>query len=141
MRFKPPPPKSTIGWRVEFRPCEVQLTDFENAAIVCFVVLLTRVILSYQLNFIIPISKVRFWFVISSRFIIVGILYYSHHLQVDENMSKAQKRSAALTEKFWFRKNIAASTSKTANLNVDSSNDDASYIEMSINEIINGKVK
>lgn len=58
MRFKPPPPKSTIGWRVEFRPCEVQFTDFENAAIVCFVVLLTRVILSYQLNFIIPISKV-----------------------------------------------------------------------------------
>lgn len=58
MRFKPPPPNSTIGWRVEFRPCEVQLTDFENAAIVCFVVLMTRVILSYQLNFLIPISKV-----------------------------------------------------------------------------------
>lgn len=59
MRFKPPPPNSPIGWRVEFRPCEIQLTDFENAAIVCFVVLLTRVILSYQLNFLIPISKVR----------------------------------------------------------------------------------
>lgn len=59
MRFKPPPPNSTIGWRVEFRPCEIQITDFENAAIVCFVVLLTRVILSYQLNFIIPISKVK----------------------------------------------------------------------------------
>lgn len=58
MRFKPPPPNSKIGWRVEFRPCEIQLTDFENAAIVCFVVLLTRVILSYQLNFLIPISKV-----------------------------------------------------------------------------------
>ncbi|KAG8227636.1 hypothetical protein J437_LFUL008713, partial [Ladona fulva] len=43
MRFKPPPPNSSIGWRVEFRPCEVQITDFENAAIVCFVVLLTRV--------------------------------------------------------------------------------------------------
>lgn len=59
MRFKPPPPHSTIGWRVEFRPCEVQITDFENAAIVCFVVLLTRVILSYNLDFLIPISKVR----------------------------------------------------------------------------------
>lgn len=58
MRFKPPPPNSSIGWRVEFRPCELQITDFENAAIVCFVVLLTRVILSYQLNFLIPISKV-----------------------------------------------------------------------------------
>jgi glutamate--cysteine ligase catalytic subunit len=63
MRFKPPPPNSPIGWRVEFRPCEVQITDFENAAIVCFVVLLTRVILSYQLNFIIPISKVRLGFI------------------------------------------------------------------------------
>lgn len=58
MRFKPPPLNSKIGWRVEFRPCEVQITDFENAAIVCFVVLMTRVILSYQLNFLIPISKV-----------------------------------------------------------------------------------
>uniref|UniRef100_T1GET2 Glutamate--cysteine ligase n=1 Tax=Megaselia scalaris TaxID=36166 RepID=T1GET2_MEGSC len=38
MRFKPPPPNSSIGWRVEFRPCEAQITDFENAAIVCFVV-------------------------------------------------------------------------------------------------------
>lgn len=60
MRFKPPPPYSPIGWRVEFRPCEAQLTDFENAAIVCFVVLLTRTILSYQLNLLIPISKVCF---------------------------------------------------------------------------------
>ena len=43
MRFKPPPPDaSEIGWRVEFRPTEVQLTDFENAAYCCFVVLLTR---------------------------------------------------------------------------------------------------
>lgn len=59
MRFKPPPLNSNIGWRVEFRPCEAQITDIENAAFVCFIVLLTRVILSYQLNFIIPISKVK----------------------------------------------------------------------------------
>lgn len=82
MRFKPPPPHSSIGWRVEFRPCELQLTDFENAAIVCFIVLLTRVILSFKLNFLIPISK------------------------VDENMQKAQKRGACLEEKFWFRRNF-----------------------------------
>jgi glutamate--cysteine ligase catalytic subunit len=82
MRFKPPPPNSSIGWRVEFRPCELQLTDFENAAFVVFVVLLTRVILSFKLNFLIPISK------------------------VDENMQKAQKRNACLEEKFWFKKNI-----------------------------------
>lgn len=27
MRFKPPPPNSPIGWRVEFRPMEVQITE------------------------------------------------------------------------------------------------------------------
>ena len=46
------------GWRVEFRPTEVQVTDFENAAYVVFVVLLSRVILSYHLNLYIPITKV-----------------------------------------------------------------------------------
>ncbi len=45
--LQPPPPNSPIGWRVEFRPCELQFTDFENAAVVCFVVLITRVILSF----------------------------------------------------------------------------------------------
>lgn len=84
MRFKPPPPNSSIGWRVEFRPCEVQITDFENAAIVCFTVLLTRVILSYKLNLLIPISK------------------------VDQNMVKAQKRDAVKVEKFWFRRDITS---------------------------------
>jgi len=58
MRFKPPPPNSNIGWRVEFRSMEIQITDFENAAFAVFIVLLTRTILSYGLNFYIPISKV-----------------------------------------------------------------------------------
>ncbi|CAG8781198.1 5481_t:CDS:2, partial [Acaulospora morrowiae] len=82
MRFKPPPPDSNIGWRVEFRSMEVQISDFENAAFAVFIVLLTRVILSYGLNFYIPISK------------------------VDENMGIAHKRDAVLLEKFWFRKNV-----------------------------------
>jgi glutamate--cysteine ligase catalytic subunit len=38
---------------------EVQLTDFENAAYSVFIVLLTRAILSFNLNFYMPISKVR----------------------------------------------------------------------------------
>lgn len=59
MRFKPPPIDNLeIGWRVEFRPMEVQLTDHENAAYVIFVVLLTRLILSVDLNLLIPMSKV-----------------------------------------------------------------------------------
>lgn len=118
MRFKPPPPHSTIGWRVEFRPCEAQLTDFENAAIVCFVVLLTRVILSYHLNFLIPISK------------------------VDENMQKAQQQNAYRTNKFWFRKNIS-SKGKTNAAAEDSETQinsiDDEYELMTIDEIINGR--
>lgn len=110
MRFKPPPPYSSIGWRVEFRPCEVQITDFENAAIVCFIVLLTRVILSYKLNLLIPISK------------------------VDQNMAKAQKRNAVKNEKFWFRKDITSNTIKKENTIEEE------YDEFTVNEIINGKV-
>lgn len=123
MRFKPPPPNSTIGWRVEFRPCEVQITDFENAAIVCFVVLLTRVILSYNLDFLIPISK------------------------VDENMQNAQKRNACREQKFWFRKEITTKISppeaneccRKGTKNCEPKNCDA-FDCMTVNEIINGKV-
>ncbi|KAF8443156.1 glutamate-cysteine ligase-domain-containing protein [Boletus edulis BED1] len=82
VRFKPPPPRSPMGWRVEFRSMEVQLTDFENAAFVVFVVLLSRAVLAFSLNFYIPISK------------------------VDENMSRAQKRNAVRQGKFFFRKNV-----------------------------------
>eukprot|EP00160_Parvularia_atlantis_P013768 Unigene3041_Nuclearia_a/m.9354 Unigene3041_Nuclearia_a/g.9354 ORF Unigene3041_Nuclearia_a/g.9354 Unigene3041_Nuclearia_a/m.9354 type:complete len:628 (-) Unigene3041_Nuclearia_a:92-1975(-) len=82
MRFKPPPPNSPIGWRVEFRSMEVQLTDFENAAFVVFIVLLTRAILSFNLNFYIPMSK------------------------IEANMQTAFKRDACRTQKFYFRKNV-----------------------------------
>merc|ERR1719484_525814 len=65
VRWKPPPPSSLhlggthpIGWRVEFRSMEVQLTDFENAAFTAFIVLASRVMLFFDLNLYIPISKV-----------------------------------------------------------------------------------
>jgi len=58
IRFKPPPVNSPIGWRVEFRSMEVQWTDFENAAFSVFIVLLTRAIISFDLDFYMPISKV-----------------------------------------------------------------------------------
>ncbi|BGP25493.1 glutamate-cysteine ligase catalytic subunit [Rhodotorula toruloides] len=82
VRFKPPPPGSPIGWRVEFRSMEVQLTDYENAAFSVFVVLLTRAIMTLGLNFYLPISK------------------------VDENMHRAHRRDAINTQKFYFRKNV-----------------------------------
>lgn len=37
---------------------EIQLTDFENAAYSIFIVLLTRAILAYKLNFYVPLSRV-----------------------------------------------------------------------------------
>ncbi|PPQ68044.1 hypothetical protein CVT25_014505 [Psilocybe cyanescens] len=90
LRFKPPPPNSPIGWRVEFRSMEVQMTDFENAAFAVFVVLLSRAILAFHLNFYIPISK------------------------VDENMGRAQLRDASVSNKFYFRKDIYTNTSATS---------------------------
>jgi glutamate--cysteine ligase catalytic subunit len=80
VRFKPPPPNSNIGWRVEFRSMELQFHDFENAAFVIFVNLLTRVLMQFPLNFYMPISA------------------------VDVNMARAQKRGAVLSEKFYWRK-------------------------------------
>ncbi|KAJ2708356.1 glutamate--cysteine ligase [Coemansia spiralis] len=85
VRFKPPPPNSPIGWRVEFRPLEVQLTDFENAAFSVFVVLLARALLAFSdINLYIPITK------------------------MDINMERAHRRDAVLNEKFYFRRSAAA---------------------------------
>ena len=45
MRFKVPPEiDSDIGWRVEFRPLDIQLTDFENAAFTVFVGMIANVV-------------------------------------------------------------------------------------------------
>ncbi|CAG9108181.1 unnamed protein product [Plutella xylostella] len=115
MRFKPPPPNSPIGWRVEFRPCEAQLTDFENAAYVCFVVLLTRVILSYQLNFVMPISK------------------------VDENMQRAQRRGACMNQTFWWRRDVGAVPPRGAPPPPAPAEPADDYQEMTINDIVNGQ--
>jgi glutamate--cysteine ligase catalytic subunit len=62
---------------------ELQLTDFENAAFTAFVVLLTRVILAFDLNLYIPLSR------------------------VDANMQRAHSRNAAAKGKFFFRRHMA----------------------------------
>mmetsp|Transcript_14502 Transcript_14502/g.38788 ORF Transcript_14502/g.38788 Transcript_14502/m.38788 type:complete len:728 (+) Transcript_14502:137-2320(+) len=82
MRFKPPPVGSNIGWRVEFRSMDIQLTDFENAAFAIFTVLTSRVIAAYRLNLYIPMSK------------------------VDANMQTAHERGAVTSGTFFFRRNI-----------------------------------
>ncbi|XP_029635280.1 glutamate--cysteine ligase catalytic subunit [Octopus sinensis] len=117
LRFKPPPPGSNIGWRVEFRPMEIQLSDFENAAYVVFIVLVTRAILTFKLNLLIPISK------------------------VDENMVTAQQNNAARLGKFYFRKDILTVNSppEAAECVGCCERIDEKYTLMTINEIINGK--
>ncbi|KAF2269937.1 GCS-domain-containing protein [Lojkania enalia] len=128
MRFKPPPPGSDTGWRVEFRPMEIQITDFENAAFSIFIVLITRAILSFDLNFYIPIAR------------------------VSENMETAHARDAVSTEKFWFRKNPFSSRSVRSTPNGTSSATPSNsrppspfgpvedeYTQMSINEVVNGQ--
>lgn len=87
MRWKPPPADAPdIGWRVELRTMEAQVTDFENAAFTVFVVLLSRVMLFFDLNLYIPISK------------------------LDENFERARTRKALTRQKFWFRKRITERT-------------------------------
>lgn len=71
-----------MGWRIEFRTMDLQINDFENAAYDSFIVLLTRAILAYKLDLLLPLSK------------------------VDENMKNGEQRDAVNRHKFWFRKNI-----------------------------------
>lgn len=80
---------------------EVQITDFENAAFAVFVVLLSRAILYFNLNFYIPISKV--WYLSLD---LEHPYSYRKTPQVDQNMQTAQKRDAARSEKFYFRKDV-----------------------------------
>lgn len=95
---------------------DVQASDYENAAYSVFVVLLSRVILSFNLNLYIPISK------------------------VDENIQRAQKRNAVLKQLFYFRNNIAENDKRSRN-SVSGSHsllNGREYKEMTVNEIING---
>lgn len=111
VRFKPPPPETDIGWRVEFRSMEIQITDFENAAFSIFINLLTRAILSFRLNFYMPISK------------------------IDENMQVAHKRGAVLNQKYWFRKNVFPVDSRADG---SETSDPDECVQMTIDEIMNG---
>ena len=115
VRFKPPPPGSEIGWRVEFRSMELQLTDFENAAFVILITLLVRVLALFDLNLYIPLSL------------------------VDENMQRAHQRDALNKQKFHWRKN---SLPDTFNDTVDGEDGgkggEDETIQLSIHQIING---
>ena len=93
---------------------EIQMTDFENAAFAVFVVLLTRAVLSLNLNFYLPISK------------------------VDENMQRAQHRDALRTEKFHFRKDIFLPNSSRSSAASDSGSSSPVGSDCDCNGIGNG---
>jgi len=114
VRWKPPPVPGGccaphVGWRTEFRSMEVQLTDFENAAFTAFIVLVTRALLVFDLDLLIPLSK------------------------VDDNMKRAHTPNAVGKCKFWFRKNIIQEdVSPSVGSNAD-------ITEMTLHEIMDGK--
>ncbi|CAG8060562.1 unnamed protein product [Penicillium olsonii] len=118
IRFKPPPDGSDIGWRVEFRPMEVQMTDFENAAFVVFMALMRRAISYFDLNFYLPMELVA------------------------ENMRRAVMRDAVNQQKFWFRENVLPGEcppgSPLSGHETDDSNSGDGHREMSLKEIMCG---
>ncbi|KAJ2682296.1 glutamate--cysteine ligase, partial [Coemansia spiralis] len=137
----PPNTATGGGWEVGFMSLEVQLTDAENAAFITFILLLSRVILSYRLNLYLPISL------------------------MDQNMSRAQKVNAARDQLFYFRRDVFGGRDGKSNgsgrisrrgnasgprlaashhANGASANNNANqpekaeYVELSIDEILNG---
>ncbi|GAW80252.1 gamma-glutamylcysteine synthetase [Plasmodium gonderi] len=89
VRFKPPPildnhcnSPSSIGWRVEFRTPDIQITDFENACVVTLIMVLSKFILKEKLNLYIPMTM------------------------LEENLFRSANKDAILKEKFFFRKNL-----------------------------------
>ena len=92
MRFKNPPTEdSDIGWRVEFRPMDIALTDFENSALTIAVGMIANIINTFDLDFVLPISL------------------------IDENMKRAHDRNGLLNTKFWWKVSAADQTDDTLN--------------------------
>ncbi|KAJ2233566.1 glutamate--cysteine ligase [Coemansia sp. RSA 485] len=150
----PPNTRAGSGWEIEFMSLEVQLTDAENAAFITFMILLSRVIISYRLNLYLPISL------------------------MDQNMSRAQKISAVNNQLFFFRRDVfsgrdgkTASTGRISRRGYASGSngnsnwhtthspgspsernafhrqlgnglsDTAEYVELTVDEILNGSKK
>ncbi|KAI5191466.1 glutamate--cysteine ligase catalytic subunit [Nematocida sp. AWRm77] len=98
MRLKPPTVSGSEpgAWLVEIRPMEIQPTSFENTAYSVFVVMFSRMVVSLNANFYVPISK------------------------VDENFQTANTPASVpqtlrewtcmeSVQKFWYRENIFSS--------------------------------
>ena len=103
VRLKPPPGfNSEIGWRVELRTMEAQLKPEESVGYSMFSYFMMEMLTKKGYNFYIPISK------------------------LDENFERAHTRDGVITEKFWFRKDIARESADE-------------WVELTLDEILHGK--
>ena len=82
LRLKPPREEDKDNcFKIEIRPCDLQITPFENTTIVELIILLYQSIINYDVNFIMPITK------------------------VDENFNRAYQMDAIVKGKFFWRIN------------------------------------
>eukprot|EP00106_Octopus_bimaculoides_P017894 XP_014785336.1 PREDICTED: glutamate--cysteine ligase catalytic subunit-like [Octopus bimaculoides] len=125
LKLKLPDEKS--GWKIEFRTMELQLTDFENAALVVFMVLLTRL----QLTDFENAALVVFMVLLTRAIVTFKLSLLVPITKVDENFTSAQKRDSINTQKFHFREVQKEFTSCEVTHKI--------YSLMTLNEIMNGK--
>ncbi|KAJ5288065.1 Glutamate-cysteine ligase catalytic subunit [Penicillium angulare] len=123
VRFKPPTGDRGPGWRVEFRPMEAQLTDFENAAFAIFAYFVSRAITVLRLKFYIPVEK------------------------LSDAWATGQDRGAVIGGRFWFRKTGWLSDSDKINPDIIRMlsqhgyhyTSKESYAQMTVDEVVNGE--
>lgn len=129
VRFRPPMGlKDETGWRIEFRPIEAQLSEFENFAAVTLMNYVIKILTEYDVNLSLPISL------------------------NDINMERAHEANAVTEQKFWFRKQIVKKEEnykynpiKDAKWNYENfsldpteATTDDEFVEMTIGDIMNG---
>lgn len=105
-----------MGWRVEFRPMEVQFTDFGNAAFLIFLDLLRQVLkdMGERLELWMPMEKVR------------------------DNMERAHARDAVTEQKFWFPGEATRHESTQLFNGERSQKRRSKPVLMSVREVVNG---
>ena len=128
LRFKlPRESDGDTSFKIEVRPCDLQITPFENTSMVSFVLSIYALLACYQCNFIIPISK------------------------TDINFERAFQNDAINTQKFYWRingikeiKGIGKDCTKIKWVKEEErekityDEDQGNIKELTINEIING---
>jgi glutamate--cysteine ligase catalytic subunit len=92
LRFKPPRPEDNdTCFKIEVRPCDLQLTPFENSSFLGLLLALYASVFNFDVNFIMPITK------------------------VDENFERAYLQDSVTEKKFWWRINSIDNEFKNIN--------------------------